>query len=158
MIKKNTLTWLILLLLFFGSPISAWYLYTYHSDRLTRTIHKGTLIQPLIPTKTLSLFDLNTQQKINTEQFQGKWLLMYITTQPCVETCQKDLYKMRQVHVALGKEQSRVERIAVTTSDIETGLYIVDPQGNVMMRYPLDVVPRALKDDLSRLLKVSQIG
>jgi hypothetical protein len=37
-------------------------------------------------------------------------------------------------------------------------LYIVDPLGNVMMRYPRDADPSRIKKDISRLLKVSHVG
>ena len=37
-------------------------------------------------------------------------------------------------------------------------LYLVDPQGYLMMRYPGDVDQRALLADLERLLKISKIG
>lgn len=36
--------------------------------------------------------------------------------------------------------------------------YLVDPLGNVMMRWPADAEPRRLFKDLERLLKASQIG
>ncbi len=38
------------------------------------------------------------------------------------------------------------------------GIYLVDPQGYLMMRYPQDVDRRALLADLERLLKISKIG
>jgi hypothetical protein len=37
-------------------------------------------------------------------------------------------------------------------------LYIVDPLGNVMMRYARDADPSRIKKDLTRLLKVSRVG
>lgn len=37
-------------------------------------------------------------------------------------------------------------------------LYLVDPLGNLMMRYPSDPKPKGLQKDLKRLLKVSHIG
>jgi hypothetical protein len=37
-------------------------------------------------------------------------------------------------------------------------IYIVDPLGNVMMRYRQDADPSRMKKDLSRLLRVSRIG
>jgi cytochrome oxidase Cu insertion factor (SCO1/SenC/PrrC family) len=37
-------------------------------------------------------------------------------------------------------------------------IYLVDPQGYLMMRYPQDVDRRGLLADLERLLKISQIG
>ena len=38
------------------------------------------------------------------------------------------------------------------------GIYLVDPQGYLMMRYPRDVDRRGLLADLERLLKLSMIG
>ena len=37
-------------------------------------------------------------------------------------------------------------------------IYIVDPLGNVMMRYPRDADPSRIKKDVTRLLKVSGVG
>jgi len=37
-------------------------------------------------------------------------------------------------------------------------IYLVDPLGNLMMFYPAEADPNGMKDDLKRLLKVSQIG
>ena len=39
-----------------------------------------------------------------------------------------------------------------------SAIYLVDPQGYLMMRYPLDVKQRELLADLERLLKISKIG
>lgn len=38
------------------------------------------------------------------------------------------------------------------------GVYLIDPQGYLMMRYPPDVEVRGLLADLERLLKISKIG
>jgi len=37
-------------------------------------------------------------------------------------------------------------------------IYVVDPLGNLMMRFPADPEPRLMIKDLSRLLKASQVG
>ena len=37
-------------------------------------------------------------------------------------------------------------------------IYLVDPRGNVMMRFPANAEPRRMLKDLERLLKASQIG
>ena len=36
--------------------------------------------------------------------------------------------------------------------------YLIDPLGNLMMRYPVDFDPTGLRKDLERLLKLSQVG
>jgi len=37
-------------------------------------------------------------------------------------------------------------------------IYLIDPLGNLMMRYPRDADPSGMKKDFIRLLKVSQVG
>ncbi|MBI0415051.1 MAG: hypothetical protein ITD42_05780 [Nitrosospira sp.] len=37
-------------------------------------------------------------------------------------------------------------------------IYVIDPLGNLMMRFPKDVDPSLMLKDLKRLLKISQIG
>jgi len=37
-------------------------------------------------------------------------------------------------------------------------IYLIDPLGNLMMRYPRDADPNGMKKDIVRLLKVSRIG
>jgi hypothetical protein len=37
-------------------------------------------------------------------------------------------------------------------------IYLVDPLGNLMLRFPRDPEPRLMIKDLARLLKASQIG
>jgi len=45
-----------------------------------------------------------------------------------------------------------------TTVGPSPGIYLVDPQGYLMMRYTGDVDQRGLLTDLERLLKISKIG
>jgi cytochrome oxidase Cu insertion factor (SCO1/SenC/PrrC family) len=47
---------------------------------------------------------------------------------------------------------------ASATDAGSSGLFLVDPLGNLMMRYPPDAPDKALLDDLTRLLKLSHIG
>ena len=47
---------------------------------------------------------------------------------------------------------------ADSTPERAPGIYLVDPQGYLMMCYPQDVDRRGLLADLERLLKISQIG
>ena len=43
-------------------------------------------------------------------------------------------------------------------ASVRDHIYLVDPLGNVMLRYPRDPDPSRVKKDLTRLLKVSRIG
>lgn len=44
------------------------------------------------------------------------------------------------------------------TGDAAAHIYLVDPLGHLMMRFPVDPDPSRMKKDISRLLKVSRIG
>ena len=119
------------------------------------------------------------------ERLRGKWLLVTFDAPACDAYCEKKLYYMRQIRTALGKEQARVERLWVLTgggspraellaaiegtrlarapSDAFPGdppdhVYLVDPLGNLMMRFPREPDPSRMLKDLQRLMRYSRIG
>lgn len=73
-----------------------------------------------------------------------------------------DLYPGILILLARQKEFS--DLVDQLYNETETALqntdrvYIVDPIGNVMLMYPAEADPSGIKKDLTRLLKVSQIG
>jgi len=119
------------------------------------------------------------------QELRGKWVLVTLDGAACDAYCERKLYFMRQLRTAQGKERSRVERLWVITDDgppraellaaIEgtrisrvkpdgfpgdpvDHIYLVDPLGNLMMRFPRDPDPSRMLKDLQRLLKYSQVG
>ena len=42
--------------------------------------------------------------------------------------------------------------------DVADHIYLIDPLGNLMLRFPRDADPNRMKKDLERLLKVSKVG
>jgi cytochrome oxidase Cu insertion factor (SCO1/SenC/PrrC family) len=130
-------------------------------------------------------------EPINLDALQGKWVMVHVGAASCDAACAQQLYIMRQVRIAQGKEQSRIKRLWVLT---DTGspdpallrehpglwvwraddaafaeqfpavdgrsehIYLVDPLGNLMMRFPAEVDPKRMMKDLKLLLKASQIG
>jgi hypothetical protein len=118
-------------------------------------------------------------------ELRGKWVLVTFDAAACDAYCERKLYIMRQVRRAQGKEMERIERLWVVT---DTGkpraellaasegtrisrsenfgfpgnaadhIYVVDPLGNLMMRFPRDPDPSKVIKDLQRLLKVSRFG
>lgn len=116
---------------------------------------------------------------------RGKWVLVTFDAAACDAYCEKKLYFMRQVRTAQGKDQSRIERLWLITDgaapradvlgaiegtrfsrakpdgfpgDPVAHIYLVDPLGNLMMRFPRDPDPSKMLKDLQRLLKYSQVG
>jgi hypothetical protein len=47
---------------------------------------------------------------------------------------------------------------ALPAKDLEHSLFVVDPLGNLVLRYDVRESPRGLLDDLKKLLKLSHIG
>lgn len=45
-----------------------------------------------------------------------------------------------------------------TGTKVEDHLYMIDPLGNLMMRFPKDADPNKIKKDITKLLKASRIG
>jgi glutathione peroxidase-family protein len=41
---------------------------------------------------------------------------------------------------------------------VEEHIYLIDPLGNLMMRFPKDADPSKVKKDIGKLLKASAIG
>jgi cytochrome oxidase Cu insertion factor (SCO1/SenC/PrrC family) len=121
-------------------------------------------------------------------ELAGKWVLVASDSGRCEAACTDKLALLGQVRLALGRNASRVERVLVlddaqpanpalagdaglvvartAASDPspvgERGdrahVYLVDPHGNVMMRWPAQAERKRMLKDLERLLKASQIG
>ena len=112
---------------------------------------------------------------------KGKWVLVTFDAAACDSACEKKLYIVRQVRRALGQDAERVERLWVITdarkpraellaaiegSHVSAApldfqgdrIYLVDPLGNLMMRFPQDPDPSKMIKDLQRLMKYSGFG
>jgi hypothetical protein len=118
-------------------------------------------------------------------EFRGKWVLVTFDAAACDAYCERKLYIMRQVRRAQGKDMDRIERLWVlsdadrpraealaASEGTRVGrlsaegfpgtpadhIYVVDPLGNLMMRFPRDPDPSKVIKDLQRLLKYSRFG
>lgn len=121
------------------------------------------------------------------ERLRGKWVLVAFDAAACDAYCEKKLYFMRQVRRAQGKDMDRLERLWVLTDagkpraeliaategmrigpsnelaqafpgSVADHIYLVDPLGNLMLRFPRDPDPTRMIKDLQRLLKYSRTG
>ena len=119
---------------------------------------------------------------------RGKWILVTLDAAACDAACERKLYFVRQVRKAQGKEMDRIERLWLVTDgaqpkgellaalegahveradaklvaqfpgDARRHIYLVDPLGNLMMRFPPDPEPKKVIKDLERLMKYSRVG
>jgi len=130
---------------------------------------RGELIQPAVP---LTQFSLQaTDESFDLDAVRGLWTMLYVPVGPCLDACKQNLYHMRQVRLALNHRMNRVQRAVVMESPeqisvkaqegmdvLEDAIYLIDPFGNLMLRFAPDLKPNAMLKDIKHLLKVSRIG
>ena len=80
--------------------------------RAAGTANKGMLITPPIVFDDLELSGQD-HTRISPQHFRKKWWILYVIPEHCAETCRNSLYQMRQVHKALGADQSRVKELII---------------------------------------------
>ncbi len=110
--QKNTLTLVVIIVAFLGPmALSYWLLNQQEVLEARGQSNKGDLIQPPRPINNLELLDPVANEKY---QLHGKWNLAYVTD-TCDEACANNLYRMRQIHIAMDKHSLRVQRVLLAT-------------------------------------------
>ena len=107
--RSNTTLWL--LLASFLVPAFLAYGYFFFGDRPS-VASNGKLISPIVDIETLQLTD-DTGRLLSREELTPKWRMYYFAGSSCDSACQSDLYDMRQINIALGKNQGRVQHVVV---------------------------------------------
>lgn len=187
-LKRGRLQLLLLIAVFLlplaGSGLAYWFGWS-----TGRTSNYGALIEPrAVPQSELGALD---GHRLRLDALQGRWVLLQFDAPACDARCERKLYTMRQVRKALGRDQSRVERVWILTGegrptprlleaiegthvmrpaqpafaaafptpgDRRDHIFLVDPRGNLMLRFPPDPDPARVIKDLQRLLKYSAVG
>jgi hypothetical protein len=170
----------------FALPIVASF-FVYAFMRPAPTANYGELLMSP-ESITASTFTRTTGAPFRFPELAGRWILLAAEGGTCDDTCQSKLIAIRQVRLALGREADRVAMVTVlaqsaaSTAGLEAAfpgmvfaraqvpmpassaiadrahIYLVDPLGNVMMRWPARPDYKRMKADLDRLLRASQIG
>ncbi len=60
--------------------------------------------------------------------------------------------------VRIGRAGAALLQLFPAPDDPKQHVYLVDPLGNLMLRFPIDADPRRVSRDLARLLQVSHVG
>ena len=163
---------------------------------------RGELIRPAVPLEGQvfengALADADGGN-VDLETFRGIWTMLYVPDGDCGDVCEKNLYHMRQVRLALNNRMKRVQRMVLVAdgtplpaalvaehpgllvldgdvaardalidqigaaeagmAPLEDAIYLVDPLGNLMMRFDPELDPGSMFKDVKHLLKVSKIG
>ncbi|TLY47126.1 MAG: hypothetical protein E6K54_07120 [Gammaproteobacteria bacterium] len=118
--KKYLFIFALLFLIFLMPLIVAILLFNKNPNWLhQQTVNKGTLISEHLILQQLKL----VPQKTTLRSFKNKWLLFYLTPSPCNRLCQKNLYRMRQIILALGKYRHQVQYALILIKDNPLATY-----------------------------------
>jgi cytochrome oxidase Cu insertion factor (SCO1/SenC/PrrC family) len=114
----------------FFLPVVAAYLFYLFGWKPAGTVNYGELVDPPRAVENLNVHMLDGH-RVRFFDLLGKWSLIYFGSAECLTACEKDLYKMRQVHLAQAKNQGRVQRVFVVT----------DPRALAMLKFTLKEYP-----------------
>jgi len=185
--RRGRITLLLIFAVAVAPFVLAWIAYLFWEP--DRYINHGDLIEPRpLPAAALTLLDGGP---FRLDTHRGKWVLIHVDSGVCGEPCRKQLYYMRQVRLAQGRDRDRIERVWLISDDQRPSaeiaplfegvdlvrasgsaliaalpaerdpsdhVYLVDPLGNLMLRFPRDPDPKRMLKDLKRLLKLSRVG
>jgi len=184
--RRNLVSlWLIAVLT--TAPVAASYL-IYYFWQPGRTVNYGDLIGPhVLPDATLKLMDgtafrlselrgkwvlamiddascdarcekkliymrqLRLTQGKNSDRIERLWLVRGEGIPAAAATAREDGARVARADVALLRQFP-------APGAAPEHIYVIDPLGNLMMRFPRDPDPRLMIKDLARLLKASQVG
>ena len=97
------------LILVFLSPFIAGWLAFYVFEIRPESSHYGNLVQPVRPLNFPNV--LSVDQRELSRQFWNKWTFVIIDNQGCQQQCRQNLYYLRQMRIALGRDIERVQNV-----------------------------------------------
>lgn len=108
----------LLIILFFGPLLVATWLYFGTSIRPSGQTHHGNLLDPVRPLPAATRW-YTPNGDIAADLSDELWTLLQFVPDPCDEACQNDLYRSRQMWLALDRRRVRVQRIAIVANEAE---------------------------------------
>lgn len=185
--KSSRRPLLILIALTVLPMVAAWAMYFFFPP--SARSNYGTLLE-VRPVPDVALASVD-DKPFHLKDLRGKWVLINVERASCPQSCQYNLFALRQARVMQGREQPRLERVWLMTDSgapeskavalmdgarivrisgsdasavlagepgVEGHAYLVDPLGNLVLRFPSQPEPKKVAKDLKRLLKASNIG
>jgi hypothetical protein len=183
--KKIAAKLLIVLLICLAPMIGALFLYQARDGLHFVTKNTGTLLQPPVPASELGLLDAQGHP-VDIQSFGLRWWLVLYTPDVCDIKCTEVVAYFNTIHLSLTEHQHRLGEFVITSNALNTaklpklstlhvakitkplpeslplhqgyGLWIMDPNGNIILSYDPSTLDNRPLLDLRHLLKVSRIG
>ena len=178
-LRKNRRTLLLLLVVFLAPVLGSWLLYVNLDKVHLGTTNKGEFVQPPRRLQPAAL-------GLPADWFAHHLTLVYATGAGCDDTCRQALHVMQGTRLALGDHTDQVKLLYLSSGSPAAGviqgtpgftgsdvsgealragfddaaapkyIYLVDPQGYMVLRYPLAEDPKYILIDLRHLLGASE--
>ena len=184
MSQTKSRLFLLFLFLVCALPLALSY-FTYYVWKPERRMNYGELLDlRQLPATSVLTFD---GKLLGADALRGKWVLVLMDPGSCNDQCQHRLYVMRQSRLAMGiKKESlealwlvtdqsqpaeplllqmqgmRVGRATASYNELFPGpsqgrIFLLDPAGRLVLRYPENPDPARMIRDLARLLDVKKM-
>ncbi len=175
--SKSKKTVLLLIALLCIVPIALAYALFMSGYRFSSlgTTNYGTIIEPMVPLSASELAYQKDRLPLKAEILKEHFSLLYVLPAECVEQCQNQIHMVQQIQIALGQYQDRLFKfvIALPTSSvpgtvsaeavlisthsifIPSHLYVMDPNGNIILSYPSGWEGMRVLKDIKHLIKLS---
>ena len=90
---------------------------------------RGELIHPAFPLEGVELSENSSSdpgQPFDETALRGTWTMFYAPTGTCSEACEKNIYHMRQVRLALSHRMDRVQRVLLLENAEQVAAELLD--------------------------------
>ncbi len=117
--------------IFVLSPVLAWLTHQGFFDFSSAPgegKNNGDLIHPARPLENFKL-EGEDGGDVDINSFLGQWSMVQFADSPCVEDCLKNIYKMRQVRLAAGKDAHRIQRVVISEQGTDLAKLMEDNPG-----------------------------
>ncbi len=110
---RPLLTLVLVILVFAGPALVAWLVLT-KAWLPSGSVAHGNLVQPARPLSVSNLPALDGSM-VSLEKLRGRWTFLLFDGSLCDQVCRDNLYKTRQIRLAVGEDTHRVQRVMVLT-------------------------------------------
>lgn len=111
--SKNKIIISVIIVAFIGPSILSWFIFNHTNFLEARgTSNYGTLISPPVLLENYSLTDPNNLDR--EDALYGKWSMIFVA-ETCEKVCMENVYRMRQIHIGIGKHSLRIQKVLLLT-------------------------------------------
>lgn len=147
-------------------------IYLAGQDTLLQTTNAGEFVDPPLMARDLGLSDAEGRPVDGSDAW---WV--WVAADDCAAACRQAIVALGRLKDRLAEDAGRVRLAAVISGpgatldsmvveqfrsageqQLDDGIYIVDPPGNVVLRYPMEADVDAVAEDLISMLKVTRSG